>query len=75
VLTSAKSLFGFEECAGEPCGRTSQIQHFMSGYSHRVLAPEGLAEQGANSFIEKPFSAIELLHAVRDLLDARVEAK
>ena len=42
---------------------------FMSGYSHEVLAPEALAEQGAGAFIEKPFSAGELLRAVRDLLD------
>jgi PAS domain S-box-containing protein len=43
---------------------------FMSGYSHEVLAPEALAEQGAGTFIEKPFSASELLKAVRSLLDA-----
>lgn len=43
---------------------------FMSGYSHEVLAPEALAEQGAGTFIEKPFSASELLKAVRGLLDA-----
>ncbi len=41
---------------------------FMSGYSHEVLAPEALAEQGAGAFIEKPFSASELLKAVRGLL-------
>ena len=43
---------------------------FMSGYSHEVLAPDALAEQGAGTFIEKPFSASELLEAVRGLLDA-----
>jgi PAS domain S-box-containing protein len=43
---------------------------FMSGYSHEVLAPGALAEQGANAFIEKPFNASDLLQAVHDLLDA-----
>jgi CheY-like chemotaxis protein len=43
---------------------------FMSGYSHEVLAPEALAEQGGTAFIEKPFSASELLWAIRTLLDA-----
>ncbi len=47
---------------------------FMSGYSHNVLAPEALAEQGRTAFIEKPFNSGELLREVRDLLDAgRVE--
>jgi PAS domain S-box-containing protein len=46
---------------------------FMSGYSHEVLAPGALSEQGAGSFIEKPFSASELLQAVRGLLDAGQE--
>jgi PAS domain S-box-containing protein len=42
---------------------------FMSGYSHEVLAPEALAEQGDSAFIEKPFNAGELLGTIRDLLD------
>jgi PAS domain S-box-containing protein len=44
---------------------------FMSGYSHQVLAPEALAEQGAAAFIEKPFNATELLRTVREMLDSR----
>jgi len=42
---------------------------FMSGYSHEVLAPEALAEQGTAAFIEKPFNAGELLRTIRGLLD------
>jgi hypothetical protein len=42
---------------------------FMSGYSHEILAPETLADQGATKFIEKPFNAGELLGTVRHLLD------
>jgi PAS domain S-box-containing protein len=42
---------------------------FMSGYSHEVLAPEALAEQNGSAFIEKPFSAGELLRVIRGLLD------
>lgn len=41
---------------------------FMSGYSHEVLAPGALAEQGAGAFIEKPFSAGQLLKVVSGLL-------
>ncbi|HEX5928119.1 MAG TPA: PAS domain S-box protein [Solirubrobacterales bacterium] len=43
---------------------------FMSGYSHDVLAPQALAEQGGAAFIEKPFNSGELLQTVRGLLDA-----
>jgi PAS domain S-box-containing protein len=42
---------------------------FMSGYSHEVLAPEALAGQDGSAFIEKPFSAAELLQVIRGLLD------
>ncbi len=42
---------------------------FMSGYSHEVLAPETLAKQESGAFIEKPFSAAELLRTIRGLLD------
>ena len=48
---------------------------FMSGYSHDVLAPQALAEQGGTAFIEKPFSSSELLQAVRGLLDAPASEK
>jgi FixJ family two-component response regulator len=41
----------------------------MSGYSHEVMAPDAIGEQGSAAFIEKPFSAGELLQAVRSLLD------
>ena len=41
---------------------------FMSGYSHEVLAPEALAEQDGSAFIEKPFSAGELLHTIHGLV-------
>lgn len=43
---------------------------FMSGYSHEVLAPGALAEQGANAFIEKPFNSGDLLQVVHGLLEA-----
>ncbi|HEX7059635.1 MAG TPA: PAS domain S-box protein [Solirubrobacterales bacterium] len=42
---------------------------YMSGYSHEVLAPQALTENGGSAFIEKPFSARELLETVRELLD------
>jgi hypothetical protein len=48
---------------------------FMSGYSHDVLAPQALAEQGGTAFIEKPFSSSELLQAVRGLLDSSTSEK
>jgi PAS domain S-box-containing protein len=48
---------------------------FMSGYSHEVLAPDALAEQGSAAFIEKPFNAGELLQAVRGLLDDAASAE
>jgi len=43
---------------------------YMSGYSHEVLAPKALTENGA--FIEKPFNAGKLLETVRELLDSPV---
>jgi PAS domain S-box-containing protein len=47
---------------------------YMSGYSHDVLAPQALTENGASAFIEKPFNARRLLGAVRDLLDRPASA-
>jgi PAS domain S-box-containing protein len=44
---------------------------FMSGYSHEVLAADALAEENGSAFIEKPFSAGELLSTIRGLLDAK----
>jgi DNA-binding NtrC family response regulator len=41
----------------------------MSGYSPQVLAPEALADQGAATFIEKPFNADQLLGAVQRLFE------
>lgn len=41
---------------------------FMSGYSHHVLAHQGVLEQGIN-LIEKPFSSDALLRRIRNLLD------
>jgi PAS domain S-box-containing protein len=43
---------------------------YMSGYSHDVLAPQALAAEGHNAFIEKPFSAQALKMTVRALLEA-----
>ncbi len=42
---------------------------YMSGYSHEVLAPQALAQNGVSAFIEKPFSAQALRATVRELLD------
>ncbi len=42
---------------------------FMSGYSHKVLAPEALRDQERTAFLEKPFAADKLKQVVRDLLD------
>jgi len=42
---------------------------YMSGYSHEVLAPQALTENGASAFIEKPFNTRQLLEVVRELLD------
>ncbi|MFP5388751.1 MAG: ATP-binding protein, partial [Thermoleophilia bacterium] len=47
---------------------------FMSGYSHEVLGREALAEQNGSAFLEKPFSAGELLRVIRGLLDGDVGA-
>jgi PAS domain S-box-containing protein len=44
---------------------------YMSGYSHEVLAPQALTENGGSAFIEKPFNARELLRIVRELLEKR----
>jgi PAS domain S-box-containing protein len=44
---------------------------YMSGYSHAVLAPQALRDDGNSSFIEKPFSALALQGTVRALLDSR----
>lgn len=41
---------------------------YISGYSDRSLAQEGVLEKGA-SFLHKPFRPGELLRKVRDLLD------
>jgi FixJ family two-component response regulator len=42
---------------------------YMSGYSHDVLAPQALTENGNSAFIEKPFNAQALLKAARKLLE------
>ena len=47
---------------------------YMSGYSHDVLAPKALTENGHSAFIEKPFNADALLESVRELLDRPARA-
>jgi PAS domain S-box-containing protein len=42
---------------------------YMSGYSHQVLAPQALLDQPAETFLEKPFNAEQLLRTVRSVLD------
>jgi len=42
---------------------------FISGYSHDVIAPEGVLEDGVN-LLEKPFSSDDLLRKIRDVLDS-----
>jgi PAS domain S-box-containing protein len=42
---------------------------YMSGYSHEVLAPQALTQNGDSAFIEKPFSAQALRATVCELLD------
>jgi PAS domain S-box-containing protein len=44
---------------------------YMSGYSHEVLAPQALGQNGNSAFIEKPFNAQELRATIRELLDRR----
>jgi two-component system cell cycle sensor histidine kinase/response regulator CckA len=41
---------------------------FMSGYSKNVIVHKGVLDEGVN-LIEKPFSADDLLRAIRDILD------
>ncbi len=48
---------------------------YMSGYSHEVLAPGTLDENDHSAFIEKPFSARELLETVRELLDRQPQTQ
>jgi DNA-binding NtrC family response regulator len=42
---------------------------FMSGYSENVIVHDGVLDAGVN-LIEKPFSADDLLHWMRSILDA-----
>jgi PAS domain S-box-containing protein len=42
---------------------------YMSGYSHAVLAPQALLSEEGSAFLEKPFSAAELLSTVSELLN------
>jgi len=41
---------------------------YMSGYSHAVLAPAALVDDGRSAFLEKPFSSKDLLKTVNALL-------
>jgi PAS domain S-box-containing protein len=41
----------------------------MSGYTNDTVIAEGIKVQGAR-FLQKPFTATELIHKVRDVLDA-----
>jgi PAS domain S-box-containing protein len=43
---------------------------YMSGYSHEVLAPAALGDNGDSAFIEKPFNSEELLGTIDGLLSA-----
>lgn len=43
---------------------------FMSGYSHSILDPQTLDTQRGAIYLEKPFSAIQLLDAVREVIEA-----
>jgi signal transduction histidine kinase/CheY-like chemotaxis protein len=44
---------------------------YMSGYSHEVLAPRTMLEEGHNAFLEKPFSSNTLLRTIHELLNPR----
>jgi len=46
---------------------------YMSGYSHELLAPQTLTENGQCAFVEKPFNTRALLETVRELLDRPVD--
>ena len=47
---------------------------FMSGYTDDAIAKHGVLEPGTN-FLGKPFNVDALLRKVRDVLDARPQAK
>ncbi len=47
---------------------------FMSGYTDDAIAKHGVLEPGTN-FLAKPFHVDSLLRKVRDVLDARPQAK
>ncbi len=46
---------------------------FMSGYTYNIIEQQGLVEPGQN-FIQKPFTAVNLLRLVRKTLDEPVKA-